>query len=86
MRGVFALSPDYQVASSKQFLIAKRVKMISNLTTAISSLAGFYVFFWALLKLTQDANEPPVVENTIPFLSSIISMVSKGSEFHNYLR
>lgn len=60
--------------------------MISNLTTAISSLAGFYVFFWALLKLTQDANEPPVVENTIPFLSSIISMVSKGSEFHNYLR
>ncbi|XXH01839.1 hypothetical protein Hte_008201 [Hypoxylon texense] len=60
--------------------------MISNITAVVASLAGFYVFLWALLRFTQDAREPPTLENAIPFLSPVISMVMRGSKFYSYLR
>lgn len=59
---------------------------MSSLTTAAAGLAGAYLFLCALLRFTQDAREPPTVENLIPFLSPILGMISKGSNYHNYLR
>ncbi|GAP82419.1 putative cytochrome P450 oxidoreductase [Rosellinia necatrix] len=60
--------------------------MISSVTAAVAGLASSYVFIWALLRLTQDSREPPTLEHDIPFLSPIVSMASKGSRFHSYLR
>lgn len=60
--------------------------MTSNITAAAAGLAGTYIFFWALLRLTQDAREPPTVEDWVPFLSPIFSMITQGSRFHNFIR
>lgn len=85
---LYARSPfaDCQVTPFNRLFSATGVKMISAFSTAVSGLAGFYVFFWALQKPTQHANEPPIVENAIPFLSPIIAMIAKGSKFHSHLR
>ncbi|ETS86313.1 hypothetical protein PFICI_00141 [Pestalotiopsis fici W106-1] len=60
--------------------------MISDITAAVVGFAGFYIFLWALLWLTQDAREPPMVETAIPFLSPIIVMLMKWTTVHEYLR
>jgi len=60
--------------------------MIPNFIAAVAGLAASYVFVWALLWFTQDAREPPIVENAVPFLSPIITMVRKWTDVHEYLR
>lgn len=68
------------------FSIETAITMFSSVTATVAGLATTYAFFWALLRWTQDASEPPTVENLIPFLSPIIGMIRKGSAFHNHLR
>lgn len=60
--------------------------MLSNITATVAGLVGTYVLFWALLHITQDAREPPTVEDSIPFIGPIIGMMRRGSGFHNYVR
>lgn len=43
--------------------------------TAVSAAAVTYVFLWMLLRLTQNAKEPPAVLTTLPFVSPILGMV-----------
>lgn len=45
-----------------------------------------YVFLWALLHLTQHANEPPAVSTSIPFLGPILGMARHKSRFHAHVR
>jgi hypothetical protein len=60
--------------------------MVSDQVSAIAVLAGLYAFFWAWLRLTQDAKEPLPVEQAAPFMSPVVGMVTRGSEFYLYLR
>ncbi|KAI1121346.1 cytochrome P450 oxidoreductase [Nemania abortiva] len=57
-----------------------------NFTAAVASFAGFYLFLWAMQYVTQDAREPHTVEDTLPFLSPVIGMMVRGSNFHRYVR
>ncbi|KAI0521605.1 cytochrome P450 oxidoreductase [Xylaria bambusicola] len=57
-----------------------------NLTTLVASAAGFYLFLWALQHVTQDAREPRTVEDALPFISPVIGMMTRGSNFHRHLR
>ncbi len=53
---------------------------------AFSGIAVTYVFFWALLHLTQDSNEPPVVSTSIPFVSPLVGMVRWSMDFYSFMR
>ncbi|KAI0141571.1 cytochrome P450 oxidoreductase [Xylariaceae sp. FL1272] len=58
----------------------------ANITTVAVGATGFYIFLWALLRLTQDAREPTAIENALPFLSPIVEMQQKGANYHRHLR
>ncbi|KAI1420760.1 cytochrome P450 [Xylaria sp. FL1777] len=60
--------------------------MWSLFTTAFGAVAVTYFFLQALLYLTQDAKEPPVIETAIPFVSPILGMGKRSSRYFNYLR
>jgi len=60
--------------------------MESTLTAAVAGIAALYVFLNALLYLSQDKREPKAVENSIPFLSPVLSMLKRKSAFWNYAR
>lgn len=60
--------------------------MLSEFPAVVGVLAATYVFLLALLRGTQDAKEPPSVKDIVPFVSPILSMVSRGSEFHRWMR
>lgn len=49
-------------------------------------LAATYVLLVALLRLTQDAEEPPSISDAVPFVSPMINMASKGANFHCLMR
>ncbi|KAI1170183.1 cytochrome P450 oxidoreductase [Nemania sp. FL0916] len=57
----------------------------TNTTIVAVGATGFYILIWALLRLTQDAREPPAVENAVPFLSPIVGMQKKGADYHKDL-
>ncbi|KAI0382382.1 cytochrome P450 [Hypomontagnella monticulosa] len=48
--------------------------------------AATYIFLLSLLRITQDAREPPSIGNTIPFVTPIWNMISKGVHFHRLMR
>ncbi|KAI1503392.1 cytochrome P450 [Biscogniauxia marginata] len=52
--------------------------MPSTFTCVVGVVAATYLFLLALLRLTQEAKEPPSISNTIPFITPILKMVSKG--------
>lgn len=60
--------------------------MPSTLVVAVAGATTVYVLLRALLRLTQDSREPPVVETTIPFISPILGMGSKKGEFYTFMR
>ncbi|TGJ78225.1 hypothetical protein E0Z10_g10538 [Xylaria hypoxylon] len=60
--------------------------MWSLITAAFGAVATIYIFLQALLHLTQDAKEPPVMATTIPFVSPILGMKKRNSRYYNYLR
>lgn len=58
----------------------------SAAVTAVSATAATYVFLWMLLRLTQNAKEPPAVLTTFPFVSPILGMVRYSKDFYAYMR
>ncbi|KFA81359.1 hypothetical protein S40288_06057 [Stachybotrys chartarum IBT 40288] len=60
--------------------------MPSVIAIAIGAAATTYVFLVALLRMTQDAKEPPSICDAVPFVSPILHMISKGSNFHRLIR
>ncbi|KAH7304100.1 cytochrome P450 [Stachybotrys elegans] len=60
--------------------------MPSTIVVAMGVAAATYSFLLALLRLTQDANEPPSVCDSIPFVSPIIQMAARGVKFHKSIR
>lgn len=59
---------------------------MSTLMGALGGLAATYVFLWALLHLTQLANEPPTVGTSVPFIGPILGMIRHKSRFHAHVR
>ncbi|KAI0489979.1 cytochrome P450 [Xylaria cf. heliscus] len=60
--------------------------MWSLIVTAFGGIITTYVFLQALLRFTQDSQEPPVMATTIPFISPILGMNKRNSRYYNYLR
>lgn len=60
--------------------------MASILPVVVGVAAATYVLLVALLRFTQDAKEPTSISDTIPFVTPIINMVSKGGTFHRLMR
>ncbi|KAK3329237.1 cytochrome P450 [Apodospora peruviana] len=57
-----------------------------TLVAAVGTIVATYAFLWTLLRLTQDAKEPPLVLTTIPFLSPIMGMVKWSMDFYVHMR
>lgn len=57
-----------------------------SFTAVVAAVAATYVFLVALLRLTQDAKEPPSLSDVIPFVTPIVNMTSKGGNFHRLMR
>ncbi|KAK9418585.1 putative Cytochrome P450 [Seiridium unicorne] len=49
-------------------------------------VAATFVFLWALLHMTQDKSEPPVVSTSIPFVSPLLGMVRWSMDFCSFMR
>lgn len=49
-------------------------------------LLGVYIFLSALLRLTQDAREPPAIEAGLPFLAPLLGIMREKSRYHIRLR
>ncbi|KAI0806444.1 cytochrome P450 [Xylaria sp. FL0064] len=60
--------------------------MISGLPVAAGVLAATYILLLAALRLSQDPKEPSSISDSIPFLSPVLGMVSKGGQFHRLMR
>ncbi|KAI1321247.1 cytochrome P450 oxidoreductase [Xylariaceae sp. FL0255] len=59
---------------------------VDNLTAVAIGAIGIYNLLQALLRLTQDAREPRLIENIVPYLSPIFGMRQRGFGFYKYLR
>ncbi|KAF3003989.1 hypothetical protein E8E14_007603 [Neopestalotiopsis sp. 37M] len=57
-----------------------------SFTVVVAAVAATYAFLFALLRLTQNAKEPPSLSDAIPFVTPIVNMTSKGSNFHRLMR
>ncbi|KAH9909836.1 cytochrome P450 oxidoreductase [Xylariomycetidae sp. FL2044] len=55
-------------------------------TAALGALIAVYAFLRALTYLTQDAQEPPVVDFPLPFLGALVGMAREKSKFYNRIR
>lgn len=60
--------------------------MTSPLVIALGFVPATYVFLSALLHLTQDAKEPPVIATQIPFLSPALGFIMGMQNFLVKLR
>ncbi|OJD11351.1 hypothetical protein AJ78_07864 [Emergomyces pasteurianus Ep9510] len=60
--------------------------MASPLMLALIFVASTYVFLFALLHLTQDSKEPPVIKTLIPFLSPLHGFITDLQNFTIKLR
>lgn len=56
------------------------------LAAVAGGLVATCVFFAALLRLTQDEREPPVISTGIPFFSPIIGTIRWGMGFYTHMR
>jgi hypothetical protein len=57
-----------------------------TLTLVLSILPVFYIGLSLLLYLTQDPQEPPVVDTILPFLSPMLGMIRKKTKYYVELR
>ncbi|KAL2359993.1 hypothetical protein RJZ56_007146 [Blastomyces dermatitidis] len=55
--------------------------MTSPLVLALGIILGAYVILSALLHLTQDAKEPPMIETSIPFVSPLFGLILGMQKF-----
>ncbi|KAI9154840.1 Cytochrome P463 monooxygenase [Paramyrothecium foliicola] len=78
---------DYAQGKGGQGLSTSRyLKMGYTLPLALGTLGVVYAFLVALLRLTQDAREPPTLATTIPFISSAVGLGSGTQKFFVKLR
>ncbi|KAI0153311.1 cytochrome P450 [Xylariaceae sp. FL1272] len=54
---------------------------INGLTAACAGVFAIYLLALAVLRLTQDENEPPVIDSSIPFISPILSLMRNGYHY-----
>lgn len=59
------------------FALLQLCKMPSLLLTIFGGLVVTFAFLYCLMHSTQHADEPPVLESTMPFLSPMIGMRKK---------
>ncbi|KAK7734693.1 hypothetical protein SLS53_007797 [Cytospora paraplurivora] len=61
---------------------------MSNSAAALvlGGIAATYVFLQALLHLTQDSKEPPVVSSSVPFPSPILGMIRWSMDYYPHMR
>ena len=57
--------------------------MMTSVFATATGIFATYLLLRALLFLTQDAKEPPTIENSIPFFSPMIQLWRKGSSYWN---
>ncbi|KAI9899679.1 hypothetical protein N3K66_006140 [Trichothecium roseum] len=60
--------------------------MPSLVVGALLGIACLYALLRSVLRLTQDAREPPSVEDGIPFLGPVISMLTQKSQLYPNLK
>lgn len=60
--------------------------MTSPLVLAFGFVTAAYAFLAALLRFTQDSKEPPVLADSIPFLSPLLGLILGMQEFIMKLR
>ncbi|KAH9908578.1 cytochrome P450 [Xylariomycetidae sp. FL2044] len=60
--------------------------MAPSVTAILGSLVTTYMFLRFILRLTQDAREPPAIQNGIPFIGPLIGIIREKSNFHVRLR
>lgn len=60
--------------------------MSSVFQIAAGIAAATYLLLVALLRFTQDSKEPISIGDSIPFITPIINMILKGSDFHRQMR
>ncbi|KAI0439828.1 cytochrome P450 [Xylaria telfairii] len=60
--------------------------MLAVLTTFLAGIVAVYILSYALLLQTQDSNEPPLIQTSIPFLSPILGMIKHTTLYYVHLR
>jgi len=60
--------------------------MTSGLALALAGVAAVYLVLCVLLRQTQDEEEPPTVENSIPFITPALQMMIHKSKFYVRMR
>ncbi|KAI1207081.1 cytochrome P450 [Annulohypoxylon truncatum] len=60
--------------------------MFSIFPIIAGTVAATYILLLTLLRLTQDAAEPPSVNDTFPFITTVLSTLSKGTRLHRLMR
>ncbi|KAI0007879.1 cytochrome P450 [Xylariaceae sp. FL0662B] len=60
--------------------------MFSIFPIIAGTVAATYILLLALLRFTQDATEPPSVNDAFPFITPVLSMLSKGTRLHRLMR
>ncbi|RWA14547.1 hypothetical protein EKO27_g619 [Xylaria grammica] len=60
--------------------------MFSGLSAAVGVLAATYILLLAALRSSQDAEEPPSISYSIPFITPMLNMAAKGTKFHRLMR
>jgi hypothetical protein len=66
--------------TSSRFDIAPD-NMATAVLTALAGAIALYCLAQILLRLTQDANEPPTLDISIPFISPMWNMTRKGYQY-----
>ncbi|KAI0402398.1 hypothetical protein F4802DRAFT_375393 [Xylaria palmicola] len=60
--------------------------MLLVISTFLAGLVAVYILAYALLFQTQDSNEPPLIQTSIPFLSPILGMIKHKTLYYAHLR
>jgi hypothetical protein len=60
--------------------------MPNILAAALTGAVGIYAFLHFLLRITQDAREPPMAPTAIPFFGHIAGMMTKKTKYYVELR
>ncbi|KAI1358214.1 cytochrome P450 [Xylaria arbuscula] len=60
--------------------------MAAYFSVAFGSIASLYLFLRILLSLTQDVQEPPAIETSLPFLGPLINLLRGKSQYYVALR
>ncbi|KAK4675938.1 LOW QUALITY PROTEIN: hypothetical protein QC764_0083270 [Podospora pseudoanserina] len=75
-----------QEAKALGFVLSEFLSNHTTLAATLSSLAATYLFLFAVLHLTQNEKEPPLVATAVPFLSPVIGMVKLSMDFYTHMR